>query len=135
MLRVTERGMSEGLKNIDFLYLYDEVENCVVTHFRKGRTGPDMQRNEELFQDTVITEEQLSVKTFLSLLRHPYYRGDAAQHFIFSSICAALDIRSDNATTSLVQADYINFVKTLKTRTPQCKYIIHPSLLHLTRTD
>ena len=108
---------------IDLNSLFDAIDHCANTHFRSGtRKFEDDLETEKLLQQTVIVEDQvqhdgdvqLGAQRLVSLLRDPKQRKDAAHHFILSSICAALNIQDDNAQRSLVPADYMSFVRSLR---------------------
>ena len=127
-----QTGLEDHL-DIELTYLFDKVETCAHRHFPQGkaRTSQHDPVTEVQLEDMEAAMGQLDAKKFVSLLRDPQNRPLAVQHFIVSSICAALNIRGGDKR-NLVQQDYTSFVQSLKTYTPQCRWIM---LLCLTDTD
>ena len=121
---------------IDTTALITKINTCVNTHFLRGtRTLERNLETEELLQQSVIgqgqdqaqsdADFQLNPQRLMSLLRDPKQRRDAAHHFILSSIFAALDIEGDSEQRSLVQPDYMSFVRSLKeTGGSQCMSVL-----------
>ena len=115
---------------VDLHVLFRKIDHCANTHFRGGtQTLENDLGTEELLRESVIAECQgqggaddpLGAQRLVSLLRDPKQRNYAAHHFIISSICAALDIEGNNGQRSLVPADYMSFVKSIKaTGDSQC---------------
>lgn len=102
---------------IELMAMFENIEDCSNRHFPKGKARSSQ-------DDPGIVENieigQLDVKRFISLLWDSQNRRRAVKHFIAASICAALDIQNYDESKSLVQQDYMSFVKSLKTYTSQC---------------
>ena len=121
LLLDTETGNDNNIK-IELIAMFNKMEDCINKHFPKGKARSS-QHDPEIemqLENTVVVLGQLDVKSFISLLSDSQHRRHAAKHFIASSICAALDIRNHDESKSLVQQDYMSFVKSIKTYTPQC---------------
>lgn len=105
---------------IDCFGLFLKIEDCSNRHFPKGKARSSQHDPEIEMQLENIEIGQLDTKRFISLLWDPQYRRHAVKHFINVTICAALDIENYSNSKSLVQQDYMSFVKGLKAYTPQC---------------
>jgi len=105
---------------IELIAMFTKIEDCSNRHFPKGKARSSQLDPEIETQLENIEIGQLDMKRFISLLWDPQHRRRAVKHFIAASICAALNIQNYNESKSLVQRDYISFVKSLKTYTSQC---------------
>jgi len=98
--------------SIELIAMFTKIEDCSNRHFPKGKARSS-QNDPEIEMQLEIG--QLGVKRFISLLWDPQHRRRAVKHFIAASICAALNIQNYDESKSLVQRDYMSFVKSLKT--------------------